>query len=214
MSTPLLLAALTTGLAGSVHCAAMCGPVACAAAGGGRPWRSGAEYALGRLAGYAAVGAIFGFVGQHTLCHLPLDRVASWLGWAMAGVALFMAFRRARPTPPLQLGRRRPPIAARLFAIMPRRPVAFGLITALLPCGMLLPAWALAALADSAPGGALVMAVFSLGSLPGLLAPLLVAPLGRRLVAARPWVVSVMWGGLAVWLAIRQLPAFTAVHNH
>jgi hypothetical protein len=209
----LLVAAFTTGLAGSVHCAAMCGPLACAAAGQ-RPLRSGAIYALGRLLGYAAVGAIFGLVGQHTLCKLPLDRIASWLGWGLAGVAILMAYRRLRPAKPIQLGRRRVPLAARLFAILPRRPIAFGLATALLPCGMLLPAWGLAALADSAAGGALVMAVFSLASLPGLLVPLALAPLGRRLAGARPWVLSAMWLGLAVWLVVRQLPVFAAVHHH
>jgi len=213
VSEALLFAAFTTGLAGSVHCAAMCGPLACAAAGD-RPWRSGAEYAAGRLLGYAAVGAVFGLLGKHTLCRLPLDRVASWLGWLLVGVALVIAFRRLRPARPLQLGRRRVPFAARLFARLPRRPVAFGLATAMLPCGMLLPAWGLAALADSPAGGALVMAVFSAASLPGLLAPLALAPLGRRLAATRPWVLSAMWIGLALWLAMRQLPAFAAVHHH
>jgi uncharacterized protein len=213
MTEGLWLAALTTGLAGSLHCAAMCGPVACAAAGD-RGRRGAAEYAAGRLLGYAAMGALFGLVGQHALCRLPIDRISAWLGWALAGTALWMAAKRLRPPRLTSIGRRRVPLAARVLARLPRRPVAFGLATALLPCGMLLPAWGQAALGGSAAAGAAVMVIFALASLPGLLSPLLLAPLGRRLMAGRPWVVSVLWGGLAVWLAIRQLPVFAAMHHH
>ena len=46
------LAALAAGLATSVHCTAMCGPLACALRV--RP----AEYHLGRLGSYTIVGGI------------------------------------------------------------------------------------------------------------------------------------------------------------
>src|SRR5437868_3521974 len=82
-------AAFTTAFAGSAHCALMCGPLACAAApstpGDRRRSRVGAwAWQLGRLAGYASVGAGLGALGGAAATTLAggAPRV---LPWVMAG---------------------------------------------------------------------------------------------------------------------------------
>jgi sulfite exporter TauE/SafE len=113
---------------------------------------------------------------------------------------------------PIQLGRRTggAGLAARVVSWLPRRrALALGLATAVLPCGMLVPAWLLAAGAGGAAEGALVMSAFAAASLPGLLVPLL----GRRLIGRMPaWGHALAWTALAVWLAWR--PVLMAAHHH
>ncbi len=224
----LLLAALAAGLLGSLHCAAMCGPLALAgASSGGRPTLRGATaYLGGRFASYAAVGALMGALGQHALCRLPVAHaqlaavvlVAGAAAWR--GIGLLLA-RRRRPSassssPTVRLGTRapRPSLYARLLARLPRRGFALGLATGVLPCGMLLPAWALAAGSTRPELGALTMLAFATASLPGLVFPLagarLFRQLGRRLP---PSVHGMAWCALAVWIALRPLLAH-AHHHH
>ena len=61
--------ALTLGLAGSLHCVGMCGPIALAlpraASGGHLGFIAGRLlYNLGRAVTYAVLGAIFGLLGR------------------------------------------------------------------------------------------------------------------------------------------------------
>jgi sulfite exporter TauE/SafE len=198
--------ALATGFVGSLHCAAMCGPLAAA----GR----GPSYLLGRLLSYTAIGALMGAIGQHALCRLPVDRV-QWVAVGLvAAFALWRAvaaLRRPPPPRPVALGRRRPPIWARLLARLPwRNSLALGLATGILPCGMLLPAWTLAMGAGDAPGGAAVMAAFCLGTAPGLVVPML----ARRWLRWRlpPAVHAAAWAALALWVVARPLLAAAHVH--
>lgn len=207
MSAPLTVA-FVTGLVGTIHCAAMCGPLVAAGGGGG-------GYFAGRLLSYAAVGALLGTLGQHALCVLPMDRaqlLAVALVAAFAAWKAFSAWRRPRAgvSRPIALGRRRQPLLGRLLARMPRRGLGLGLATGILPCGMLVPAWVLATGAGSGLGGAAVMAAFWAGSSPGLLAPLV----ARRLVPAglSRHLQGAAWAALALWTVAR--PLLTAIHCH
>jgi len=205
MSGPIVVA-LATGLVGSLHCAAMCGPLALSA--GNRA----AAYLGGRLLSYAAIGAVMGAIGEHALCRLPMDRAQLVAVGLVAAFALWRAVavvRPARPRP-ISLGRRRPPLMARLLVRLPRGGLALGLATGILPCGMLLPAWTLAMGAGDAAGGAAVMAAFCLGTAPGVVAPLL----ARRCVRWRipPALHATAWAALALWVLAR--PLLAAVHHH
>jgi sulfite exporter TauE/SafE len=222
--TAAITAAAAAGLLGSLHCAAMCGPLAIAA--GTRP--DGATdlcatgvYLAGRFASYAAIGALFGAIGAHALCTLPVSQ-AQWIAVvlvagaaAFRGVSLLLA-RRRREAPGVILLRTRPPrrtFSSRLLVLVPRRAGALGLVTGVLPCGMLLPAWMLAAGSARADIGALVMLVFAAASAPGLLLPLAsrgaLARFTRRLPAAAP---GLAWCALALWIAAR--PLLASVHHH
>jgi sulfite exporter TauE/SafE len=197
----MIAAALALGVATSLHCAAMCGPLAVAA--GGR-----ARYFVGRLVSYAAAGAVFGVLGDHALCWLPVGTVQIVALVALATAALVRGLRTLVPRR-VRIATRPPRrLAQRLFAHLPRGPLALGLATGLLPCGLLVPAWALAATAGDAGAGALTMAAFAVASTPGLAAPLL----ARRWLPRTPRLEAVAWLGLAVWLALRPLLSAARCH--
>src|SRR5947209_7714986 len=60
--------AFILGLAGSLHCAGMCGPLALALPAAGKgPWGfvlGRAAYNLGRIITYCALGILFGLIGK------------------------------------------------------------------------------------------------------------------------------------------------------
>lgn len=166
-------AAFAAGLTGSLHCALMCGPLACAplpAAGGGRR-RAAVAWQAGRLAAYLAVGAALGLAGGG-LARALAERVQPFLPWVMAAGLAATALELGRRLPALpgltrlggaiaRLGARTTP-AGRAFAL--------GAATPLLPCGLLYGLFVAAVGAGSSLGGALVMGLFGVGSIPGLAA--------------------------------------------
>jgi uncharacterized protein len=204
--------ALLTGAVGSLHCAVMCGPLAAAGSAGGR----GLAYFGGRLLSYAAVGALLGTIGGHALCDLPVGAVqlgAAGLVAAFAGWQVRVTLRAPAPARPLTIGRRRRPLLARALAVLPRRGLALGLATGVLPCATLVPAWTLAMGAGGAAGGIAVMAAFFVGTAPGLLAPILAGRLARERFAAVPrGVKAAAWALLAMWIVAR--PLLGALHHH
>ena len=171
-SASLIAAAALAGLAGSPHCVAMCG-AACAGIGGGAARRSLA-FQAGRLAGYALLGAATAASAatlQWTLAHTPLVKPF----WAMFHVAVLLlgaslVWLGAQPAM-LERGAEQVWRALRIRTLgldTARWPLLAGALWALLPCGLLYSALMLAALADSAAGGAAVMASFALASGLGL----------------------------------------------
>jgi uncharacterized protein len=205
-------AALATGLAGSLHCSLMCGPLA---ASGCARARDGAAYVAGRFASYAAVGALVGAFGRHALCALPMETLNRATLVFVVGFAAWKAFTALRARrPPLVPLRRRSLAPDGRRAWWPRRGLGLGLATGLLPCSMLLPAWALAMGAGGAWQGAAVMVVFAAASLPGLLAPLLASTLlRRRLPSLSPAAQGLVWAALGVWIAVRPLLMSGHVHH-
>ncbi len=212
-------AALAMGALGSLHCAAMCGPLA--AMGCTRNGRidGAAGYLAGRLVSYATLGALMGHLGQHALCILPMNAaqlaaVALTAGpAALRGVSLLRAKSDAEPL--IRLDHRRAPRLsfAWLASLLPRRGLGLGLATGLLPCGLLVAAWALAAGTASPAAGAAAMATLAVATTPGLLLPIFGGHLARRLGAALPArVQAFFWIALAAWLAAR--PLFAGAHCH
>ncbi|MBE7939380.1 MULTISPECIES: sulfite exporter TauE/SafE family protein [Ramlibacter] len=204
MSTTLAGAALLMGLAGGPHCAAMCG----AACGGivrlpgRRPAPAMLQFQLGRLLGYATLGAVaaqavgsFAWLAQNTAALQPVWTLfhVAVLGW---GLALLLLARQ--PVWVSAAGRsvwsRVRPLAARRGGVL-----AAGALWAFMPCGLLYSALLVASLSGSAQGGALAMALFALGSAVSLaLAPALLLRLqqaGDRL--RRDWGTRAA-GGLLV----------------
>lgn len=175
-----LSAALLSGLAGSVHCVAMCGGIATglgSLAGQGRPDLAAAtRINLGRLGGYVLAGAVVGAFGSGLLRWAP-----------QAGLGLRIAFGAALVLVALRLldsGRRLAvlhrtgahlwqwlaPLRRRLLpATTPLRQLGLGLIWGWMPCGLstalLFTAW----LQADALQAALLMLAFGLGTLPAML---------------------------------------------
>lgn len=190
----LLGALFLAGLAaGATHCSAMCAPFVLAqasatgGAGGGMLRRlSGAAllpYHLGRMLGYAALGALAGGTAGALARVGGLDRVLAGLLLAGAAFMLVQAMRQGAPWLPVRLagaaGRLALPGAALPAALFRRvggllaaprgwRGVLLGLLLSALPCGVLYGALAAAAASGSALAGALAMAAFVLGTVPAL----------------------------------------------
>jgi len=164
-------AALLAGLVTSLHCAGMCGPLACVL----MPVRGdradantvSTVYHLTRLAGYTLLGALVGGLGRVPLSLLS-QPVLRWLPWLMVLFFVGLAFQWDRYLPKLgALGR----WSLRLHAWLRGRPrletaAALGFATPLLPCGPLYFILAAALLAGSALRGAEFMLAFGLGTVP------------------------------------------------
>jgi len=179
-----LLAAggLAMGLAATPHCALMCASP-CAALTGGRRADS-TLFLLGRAAGYAAVGAAaaagVGALGAWSRTVPLLQPLWTLLQLAFLGLGLWWLATGRMPRRLLRED-------AAVVHVVPRRGRAWlaGLAWVAWPCGALQAALLLAALANGAPGGALVMAAFALASSPALAAAPALWAWWRRRAGAR-----------------------------
>ena len=156
-----LISAAAAGLMGAPHCVGMCGGFAAATA---RTTAEGLAWQLGRISTYAVLGALAGALGDR----LPGP---GWLPSALA--ALFLVLFAAQLAGLLRLPEGKLPGLARLGGRLLRRGgipsrYAFGLVTGLLPCGLVYAALGLALGAGTAGMGALTMAAFGAGTLPAL----------------------------------------------
>jgi sulfite exporter TauE/SafE len=190
----LLSTVALASLLGSLHCAAMCGPLAALAAGQvgrtdaapkGRALRvlSGARNLLayngGRLAMYCALGAISGWVGAAIDLGgtvVGLQRVAATaagitlIAFGVATLASFAGARVAWPGVPVTLQRLGGGVHRAVAAWPPAlRAGATGVLSGLLPCGWLYAFVLIAGGTASALWGAAAMAAFWLGTLPMML---------------------------------------------
>lgn len=201
--TALLVTAFLIGLAGGVHCMAMCGGIVAAlnlraplqspgkrAIGGlGRPL----VYSAGRVTSYACAGAIAGAAGGVGLLYddvmparIALLVVANGLvillGLYLAGLGTsVLALERVGSVVwrgMTRLGARIAP--ARTWP----RSLAVGLAWGWIPCGLVYSALATALVSGSAARGAMVMTAFGLGTLPNLLAAGMAASSLQRLLRA------------------------------
>ena len=183
----ILVAVLLASLAGSMHCAAMCGGFVCIYAGGGpgHGARAGhpahAAYHLARLAAYAVLGALAGIFGagmDGLGAIIGVSRAAAVVAgglmvlWATTEIATALGVRVPPGAVPGAAWVRRV-IGRGLSATRDASPVmragTIGLLTALIPCGWLYAFVASAAATGSAARGALLMATFWAGTVPLLL---------------------------------------------
>lgn len=156
LTAPALFAA---GLAGSPHCALMCGPLHAIAGGSPRKTaRSVAELHAGRVLGYSALGAIAGALGQAGLSLLPPAHSGVPVQLLAAAVLLVGGLIRLRGN-----------AASCKGACTQRRAATTwlrGLVLAAVPCAMLYATLALATLSGGPVEGALLLAAFGLGTVP------------------------------------------------
>lgn len=164
-------AAFIAGLVTSLHCAGMCGPLACSLL----PVRGdrsdaptvGTVYHLSRLAGYGLLGALAGGLGRAPLTWISQSALR-WLPWILVVFFVALALRWDRHLPKIAaLGR----LTWKLQAWLRGRSrvqaaAALGFATPLLPCGPLYFIVALAMLSGSAVRGVEVMLAFGLGTVP------------------------------------------------
>jgi len=176
MQTSLAATALLMGLAGGPHCIAMCG-AACAGIGKAAGERGTAAlwtFQVGRVAGYAALGALaaasmqgLGWLTTQTAALRPV-----WTLFHVAAVVLgLLLLVQARQPVWLDGTARRVWGKVRTFHARWGRgaPLAIGALWAFMPCGLLYSALLVAALSGGPLDGAATMALFAVGSSVSLL---------------------------------------------
>jgi len=160
-------AALMAGLITSLHCAGMCGPLACTVmpAGPGGT-ETATAYHVARLGAYTVLGALAGGLGQAPLVLLgPV--VTHWLPWTLVLLFLALSLRADRWLRLPLSGQAWLRVSGRARRLpRPAAAALLGLATPLLPCGPLYLLLALALLSGSALRGAEFMLTFGLGTVP------------------------------------------------
>lgn len=168
-----LWTAFLLGLAGSLHCAGMCGPLLLALAKA-RP-RTVHEstgrvcYHLGRVASYCAIGLLLGLLGQVA----APDGFQRWLsitlGVALLG-GLFVATKVPLAAPVMKWVAW---LKCSMRGLLQRNSLAaqatMGALNGLLPCGLVYVAAVGATATGDALNGAAYMALFGLGTWPMML---------------------------------------------
>jgi sulfite exporter TauE/SafE len=163
--------AFLAGLVTSLHCAGMCGPLACAVLPSPREdtdvHTASTVYQLARLVGYGLLGALAGGIGRVPLSWLS-DGVVRYLPWLFVFFFLAVAVRFDQRLPRIPvLGRAYHWLSGRLRGRSRLQSAAtLGLATPLLPCGPLYFLLSLALLSGSAVSGAETLLAFGLGTVP------------------------------------------------
>jgi sulfite exporter TauE/SafE len=176
-----LLAAFFLGLAGSLHCAAMCGPLIVAvnsvrrqdhanpAAPGRTDILNTLAYHLGRLLTYCLLGAISGLIGA-AIVFAGFQRWISIGAGCLILLGTLASFRASRGG---ISGRVVSAVKTRFGPLLRKRTlgaaVLLGGLNGMLPCGLVYIACAAAAVAGGIGGGVATMLVFGLGTAPMLL---------------------------------------------
>jgi uncharacterized protein len=174
---PLLLSAFIVGLAGSLHCAGMCGPIALTLPLYGhslhQKFFGGIIYNLGRTTTYAIMGALFGAIGLGFQMIGFQQVVSIVMGTGMIILALFPRIFRSRydrQRHSFGLIGQLKTLFRRLFSVRSFKSLFFiGLLNGLLPCGLVYIAVAGAIASGTVLSGTFYMILFGLGTIPMLL---------------------------------------------
>jgi len=177
-----LWTAFIIGLAGSLHCIGMCGPIAIAL-----PLRDESKlrlligrilYNSGRIITYAILGLIFGFIGAGFFIGGYQQSLSIALGILML-LTLFLPSKYASYLTGAKLHEKMTGKIRGLWRkLMQNNSIGamflIGLLNGFLPCGLVYIAIAGSVSTGTALGGALYMAVFGIGTFPVMLAMSLV----------------------------------------
>lgn len=201
------------GILGSAHCVGMCGgfvlSIGATATGPRDNLARQVIYSSGRLFTYAILGATAGFAGWRLTRLVPSGVHFSAILALLAGAVLvYQGLAAAGVLRRRGVGGAATPCLAGTFfggfLRMPGRLAAFlaGLLTGLLPCGLLYGMLALAASTHDLAAGTLTMVIFGLGTVPILVltgcgGSLLSLAARRRLYAVAAWCL-VVTGGISM----------------
>jgi uncharacterized protein len=215
----MLLTAFTAGLLGGAHCAAMCGGIVSLTRVSVNSSRAPATlfplvYNGGRIASYAAAGALAGALGQAGMALrggvLAQHMLMFFMGATLIVVALNVAgvkpVTRGIEAAGSLLWRYVQPVSRHFLPVSsPWQALGLGALWGWLPCGMVY-AVLLTALASGNPSqGALILAAFGLGTLPNLLA------IGAVASRARHW-KQLRWMRYAVSALIAAIGVYGMLH--
>jgi uncharacterized protein len=174
----MIWSAFVLGLVGSLHCLGMCGPIVLVLPGSARErWSfllSRLLYNAGRAITYAFMGLVVGVIGQS----IALAGYQQWLG-IVAGVLMILGVLlpskgMRRILPARHYDSALAWLKSRLGRLLGNSSqsslFSIGLLNGFLPCGLVYMALAGSLTMGSAPGSALYMLLFGLGTLPVMFA--------------------------------------------
>jgi sulfite exporter TauE/SafE len=175
MNSYFILAASMMGLAGSLHCVGMCGPLISM-----MPYDRSSRIKfiatktlnhLGRITTYVVLGVVFGFMGQAIVA----AGFQQWLSIVSGVIILLMVLWPKRwikfSSKSKILGFTswvKTKFSSLLKSRKPRTLYLLGVLNGLLPCGLLYMALAASISTGDAAKGALFMLMFGLGTVPAL----------------------------------------------
>jgi sulfite exporter TauE/SafE len=223
MMTPLDFSlAVGLGLAGSLHCVGMCGPIVLAwsvSSSGRMATQAAAQvfYHGGRLLTYSLLGALAGGFGHMISSLSRIESAASLAAGGLllvAGLLMLGAIRRPQL---IQIGPASWVTRAAGTLLRAQSRWRLGLVMGLLPCGLVYAALFKAMAHGNALDGALAMFGFGLGTA----VPLIGLGMGSNLFA--PWVrrwgtqvtaVSVVLLGILLLMRGMNAPVTMSQHLH
>ncbi len=179
----IILTGITMGLASSLHCAGMCGPIACAMLRlGDAPRRPAMILAetlttqAARITSYMVAGAAFGVFGAGLYGLVNWQSAHQLMQWAAALTIMWMGLATAGLVPAMAgLDRLFLPLAGRFGMLRqglapsgPGQLLLGGLLWGAMPCAMVYAALLNSLLTGSVGGGIAMMAGFGLGTVPSV----------------------------------------------
>lgn len=225
-------AAFVAGVAGSLHCFAMCGGLAGALGMRARqrgisPRKSFAHASLsqlGRILSYATAGALCGAFGGWFAHALALSSVTLVLriaaGLLLIALALKVLFRwnllQGLERAGGKFWRLIAPLSQRLGGDGFKQSFLLGALWGWLPCGLVYAMLLFAALAGHAFEGAGIMLAFGLGTLPAMLSSsLLASQLGRVTFGKKFYLgAGVLLLIFGIWTIVAPLQHSEPQHMH
>lgn len=165
------IAALSAGLATSIHCVGMCGPLACSVTSRSKnrdhALLETTAYHLGRVVSYTFIGMLAGMIGKQPLSFF-FDSPAVILPWLMIPFLIVSAFPQLIKLPRLKF-LTMPYYKAKMWSQNKAPGISgglLGIISPCLPCTPLYLIFGVSLLSGSALTGATIALCFSLGTVP------------------------------------------------
>ncbi len=177
----IIIAAFLAGLAGSVHCVGMCGPLALSLPfnrfNASSKWAAIVLYNLGRVVAYSLIGLIVGLLGRG-INWFGLTQIISILLGSIILVSLVLPrlLKNKNIHMPAWFNRYQ---TNSLQYLMKKQTVSWmflvGIMNGFLPCGLVYMAVAAALVASSVATSVLFMVFFGLGTIPAMVALVAIA---------------------------------------
>lgn len=214
----MLYSAFMIGLAGSLHCMGMCGPISMLLPGDktkrGRYILGRVVYNSGRIFTYSLLGLLVGLVGEQIALFTSQKAL-----FIIVGSLILLAFilpARWRQSLDLlpYISRLNNFVKSSLSFFYKKHSLfaqlVFGVLNGLLPCGLVYAALSGAFLMSEAWESVLFMALFGLGTLPMMLGFAFLGNSIRKLISFQPKILyTCSYIILAIWLIFKgvSLPA-------
>ncbi len=206
----IIFSALILGLAGSLHCIGMCGPLVMAMPFKGENpqgvWFTSIMYHVGKTLTYGWLGLLVGTVGSGFTYFKWQQNLSIIAGLVLLGFTVIPILKKK-----FNLGLPLNKAFSTLYAAssgIPKPLFLFllGMLNGLLPCGLVYAALAGAAVSASAWNGFVFMTFFGLGTIPSLTSVIVfqqkVSPSLRKIFSRSSFYISLL---MAIFLLLRGM---------